>query len=342
MRFACAAIAGVLATTVPSAHAQPLATSLAVQARAFLATLDEGQRSRAQLAFDAEERFNWHFVPRPRAGLPLKQMSEPQRRAALALLHAGLSDKGYSKAEAIRALEPILAELEHDPVRRDPELYYVTIFGEPNDTGTWGWRYEGHHISQNWTIVNGRSIASTPQFFGSNPAEVRTGPRKGARALAAEEDLARALLDSLTDEQRKTAIIASEAPADIQTSNSRKAAIQSDLGIAHAALSAEQRGLLLALIEEYAAAQPQVLARERLDRLRAAGLAGIKFGWMGGRSRGEPHYYRVQGPTFLIEYDNTQNGANHVHSVWRDFQGDFGVDLLAEHYKNSAHHNGRR
>jgi len=334
--------AGVLLMPVRPAQSDPLPASMASAAERFLATLDPAQKARAQLAFDADERFNWHFTPVPRAGLPLKQMSPPQREAAFALLHAGLSEKGYTKAEAIRALEPILAEIENNPVRRDPELYYLTVFGAPSADGTWGWRYEGHHISQNWTLVAGRSIASSPQFFGSNPAEVRSGPKKGTRVLAAEEDLARALLDALTDTERAQAIVATDAPDDILTSNARTAGIQQDLGIAHGALTPEQRGLLLALIDEYASAQPKALAEARIARIRAAGLDRIKFAWMGGRARGERHYYRVQGPTFLIEYDNTQNGANHVHAVWRDFQGDWGADLLAEHYQHSAHHSDAR
>ena len=321
-----------------TADADTPAEVMARAAQAFLATLDDDARAKAQFPFDAEERFNWHFVPRPRAGLPFKQMSDAQRPAAMAFLKAGLSEKGYTKAEAVRALEPILAEIENNPVRRDLELYYFTVFGEPAPTGTWGWRFEGHHISLNWTLVRGNSIASTPQFFGSNPAEVRSGPKRGARALAAEEDLARALLGSLSEPQKAQAVISTSAPDDIFTGDSRKAAAQEDEGILYADLSQEQRGLLLAVIEEYAGAQPKVLAQQRIERLRAAGLDRVRFAWLGGLNRGERHYYRLQGPTFLIEYDNTQNDANHIHAVWRDFEGDFGVDLLGEHYKNSAHH----
>jgi hypothetical protein len=234
----------------------------------------------------------------------------------------------------------VLAEIEQDPVRRDPDLYHITIFGDPSSDGTWGWRFEGHHISLNWTLVGGRSIGSTPQFFGSNPAEVRRGPQKGTRALAAEEDLARALLASLSDVQRREAIVRDTAPPDIFSGNERKAERLDDSGVAFADLTADQRGLLLAIIEEYAAVQPKPIAEQRVTRLREAGLEHIRFAWMGGLSRGEPHYYRLQGRTFLIEYDNTQNNANHIHAVWRDFDGDFGVDLLRQHYRNSAHHLG--
>ena len=311
---------------------------MAQAAGAFLASLDDDARASARFAFDSEERFNWHFVPKPRAGLPLKAMSAPQRGAAMELLRAGLSEKGYTKAETIRQLEVILAEIERDPVRRDPDLYYVTIFGDPTAKGTWGWRFEGHHLSLNWTLVQGRSVAPTPQFFGSNPDEVRAGPRKGTRTLAAEQDLARALLGSLSESQRKQAVVSATAPPDIFSGSQRKAATLDERGIAFNELNTEQRGLLLAIIEEFAGAQTEAIAAARLARIREAGLDRIRFAWMGGLARGEPHYYRLQGATFLVEYDNTQNDANHVHAVWRDFDGDFGVDLLQEHYRNSAHH----
>lgn len=330
-----------IAMAFGAAQAAAPAEEMAQSARSFLGTLDAAGREKARLSFAAEERFNWHFVPRPRAGLPLKQLSQPQRDAGMRLLRAGLSEKGYSKAETIRTLELVLAEIEQNPLRRDPDLYYITIFGEPSSDGTWGWRFEGHHISLNWTLVGGRSIGSTPQFFGSNPAEVRRGPQKGTRALAAEEDLARELLGSLSDVQRRRAIVSDTAPPDIFSGNQRKADRLDDSGIAFADLTADQRGLLLAIIEEYAAVQPKPVAEQRVTRLREAGLERIRFAWMGGLARGEPHYYRLQGPTFLIEYDNTQNDANHIHAVWRDFDGDFGVDLLREHYRNSAHHLGK-
>ena len=340
--LALALFAGFVAGASESAMKTSLTADMAQAATIFLASLDDDARAKARFAFDSEERFNWHFVPRPRAGLPLKAMSARQRNAALELLRVGLSEKGYNKAEAIRGLEVILAELERDPVRRDPDLYYVTIFGDPLADGTWGWRFEGHHISLNWTFVRGRSIAPTPQFFGSNPDAGRSGPRRNVRVLAAEQDLARALLESLSESQRAQAIIGAMAPPDIFSGHQRKAATLDERGIAYSDLTTEQRGLLLAIIEEYAGAHPEAVAELRLARIRAAGLDRIRFAWMGGLARGEPHYYRLQGSTFLIEYDNTQNDANHVHAVWRDFDGDFGVDLLEEHYRNSAHHADRR
>ena len=331
-------VALLLGIDARTTAADEFSSNLASAANAFLGSLDQAQRTKVQFAFDSDERFNWFYIPKEREGLPLKQMTAPQQRAALALIEKGLSQKGYSKAEAIRALDIILAEMEKDPVRRDIEKYYLTIFGEPSADGTWGMRWEGHHVSLHWTIVRGTAFATTPQFFGSNPAEVRGGPKKGQRPLAAEEDLARALVTALSATQRTVAVIAPEAPNDILTTNTRKAAIQANTGLAYADMTVEQRGMLLALITEYADAQPKKLAQERIARLREGGLDAIKFAWMGGIEKGALHYYRVQGPTFLIEYDCVQNGGNHIHAVWRDFDGDFGLDLLEQHYKKSAHH----
>jgi len=321
------------------AGAAQTATSMLDATRAFLATLDSAQKAKAVLPFNSEERFRWFYTPVSRKGLPLKEMNTSQQRAALSLLHAGLSEKGYTKAETIRKLEDVLREIEQGKgPMRDPDLYFFTFFGEPDAKSAWGWRYEGHHCSQNWTIVNGQSIGSSPQFFGANPAEVREGPMKGTRVLAAEEDLGRSLVKSLTPAQRTEAVINTAAPDDILTSNQRKAAIQEDKGVAYSKLSKDQQGMLMALIEEYLSAQPRAQAIQRLDKIKQAGFDQIKFAWMGGLEKGERHYYRVQGSTFLIEYDNTQNSANHIHCVWRDFNGDWGEDLLAEHYRNSPHH----
>ena len=321
------------------AGAAQTATSMLDATRAFLATLDSAQKAKAVLPFNSEERFRWFYTPVSRKGLPLKEMNTSQQRAALSLLHAGLSEKGYTKAETIRKLEDVLREIEQGKgPTRDPDLYFFTFFGEPDAKSAWGWRYEGHHCSQNWTIVNGQSIGSSPQFFGANPAEVSEGPMKGTRVLAAEEDLGRSLVKSLTPAQRTEAVINTAAPDDILTSNQRKAAIHEDKGVAYSKLSKDQQGMLMALIEEYLSAQPRAQAIQRLDKIKQAGFDQIKFAWMGGLEKGERHYYRVQGSTFLIEYDNTQNSANHIHCVWRDFNGDWGEDLLAEHYRNSPHH----
>jgi hypothetical protein len=332
------AVMAAALVALPESAAPPAPPAAMVSAaRAFLDALTPELKPRAQLPFDSEERFNWYYVPRDRQGLPLKAMTEAQRHAALTLLRAGLSEKGYSKAETIRALEDVLVELGGDPKIRDRELYYVTIFGEPSAQATWAWRYEGHHLSQHWTVVKGSAVATTPQFFGANPAEVRQGRMAGTRPMAAEEDLGYELLHSLDERQRASAVLDPKAPNDILTTNAREAAIQDDRGLAYARMSSRQRAILLRLIEEHAGANAAPLARERVARVRAAGLDRVRFAWMGSPDKGQGHYYRLQGPTFLVEFDNTQNNANHIHQVWRDFKGDFGRDLLAEHYKTTPH-----
>src|SRR5919112_5426990 len=214
-------LAGGVVVIARSAAPPPPPPGMTTAARAFLESLSPELKGKAQLPLDAEERMNWFYTPVPRKGLPLKEMNDAQRRAAMDLLRAGLSEKGYTKAETIRALEDVLVELGGNPRQRDKELYYVSIFGEPGPKTTWGWRYEGHHLSQNWTIVNGTALATTPQFFGANPAEVRTGAKKGTRVLAAEEDLAYELLRSLDASQQKAAIVDATAPGDILTQNKR-------------------------------------------------------------------------------------------------------------------------
>ena len=308
---------------------------MAAAARAFLAALSPELRAQATFPFDAEERYNWHYIPRERKGVPFKAMNTEQRRAAEALLRAALSDPGNQKVTTIMSLETILHELENRNPIRDPDLYYFSIFGEPKEDGTWGWRVEGHHLSLNFTVVKGVVQSSTPQFLGANPAEVRAGPRQGLRALKEEEDLARQLVQSLTEEQRKQAIIAETAPRDIVTAAQRKVNPLQPTGIAVTQLTEAQRGLLRDLVRVYLAVMPDDVARARVERMRAAGFDRITFAWAGGLEKGQPHYYRIQGPTFLIEYDNTQNNANHIHSVWRDFNGDFGEDVLRAHYETA-------
>jgi hypothetical protein len=335
------ALACAAGVTVYAQQAAPQ-TAMSAAAKSFLATLEPAQKQKATFDFKSDERTNWFFTPVPRKGLPLKEMTASQRTAALGLLRTGLSDGGFQTAATIRELEKVLKEVEmgKGPVR-DPEQYFFSIFGEPSDSGTWGWRYEGHHCAQNWTVVNGKAVASSPQFFGSNPAEVRVevpgAPPKGTRALAQEEDAARALLNSLTEEQKKQAVINATAPSDIITSNKRQAEIQADTGLAFSQLTEEQKQLFRRLLQVYTSKQPQALARQRMQKIRQAGMDNVKFAWMGSLEKNQGHYYRVQGSTFLIEYDNTQNNANHIHAVWRDFKGDFGMDLLAMHYHAHPH-----
>lgn len=308
---------------------------MADSANAFLASLTEEQKAKAIIPLNDAERMNWFYTPVPRKGLPLKEMTAPQKHLAQALLAAGLSQRGYIKATSIMSLEDVLRIMENDSgVRRNPEGYFFSIFGEPSAKGEWGYRVEGHHVSQNFTIVNGKVVGS-PSFFGSNPAEVREGPRKGLRVLGREEDLGRELLMSLTPEQKSVVIVDKTAYPDILTTNSRQAALKGQAsGLAAGKMNAHQRELLTNLLEEYVYNMPDQIAQTRLDQIKAAGN-NLYFAWAGQEEKGAPHYYRIQAPAFLIEYDDTQDHANHIHSVWRDFADDFGVDLLKQHYQTS-------
>lgn len=308
--------------------------AMASAATNFLSMLTPEQKAKATFSMDDKERVNWHFVPRARKGLPLREMDPAQRAMAEALLSSGLSHSGYAKVANILSLEPVLKEIEKD-VRgtRDPALYFISIFGEPSTTNTWGWRFEGHHVALNYTVVKGQVNSSSPAFFGANPAEIKDDKRRGFRALAREEDLARELLNSLDVKQKTAALIDAAAPKDIVSANKLKADPIDPKGIAAARLNKKQMEMLMSVIEEYTGNMPEDIGTARLEGLRKAGVDKIHFAWLGGPDRGQPHYYRIQGPTFLAEYDNTQNNSNHIHSVWRDFNGDFGMDMLAAHYQ---------
>lgn len=323
----------LLAAAAHRSHT-PLVMSNA--ANALLNTLNTEQKAKAVFSFNDEERLNWHFIPRERKGLSYRLMTPEQRPLAMALLNASLSQQGFVKATSIMSLEEILKIQEKNtpPGRRDPENYFFSIFGTPSENGTWGFRFEGHHVAMNFTIVDNK-VASSPMFFGTNPAEVKEGPRQGLRVLGHEEDFGRALVQSLTAEQKKVAVVSDVALKDIITMASRKAALEGQpSGLSAAKMTAKQKELLMALLEEYANNVPEQGAAARREQIKKAGT-NLQFAWTGGVNRGEGHYYRVQGPTFLVEYDNTQNGNNHVHSVWRDYTGDFGYDLLGNHYEMS-------
>jgi hypothetical protein len=311
------------------------ASIMADSANALLASLTPEQSARAKFALNDQERMNWFYTPVPRKGLPLKDMTAPQKHLAQALLAAGLSQRGYIKATSIMSLEDVLRIMEKDDgVRRNPDGYFFSIFGDPSPTGIWAYRVEGHHLSQNFTIVNGKVVGS-PSFFGTNPAEVREGPRKGLRVLGREEDLGRELMTSLTPEEKAIALVDKTAYKDVLTTNTRKAALEGKpSGLNASKMTAHQRELLQTLLDEYIYNMPDPIAQARLDEVKKAGN-NLYFAWAGVEQRGGPHYYRIQAPQFLIEYDNTQNDANHIHSVWRDFDGDFGLDLLKQHYETS-------
>ena len=325
---------------------QRTASSMAKAADTWLASLSADQKQRATFPFESEERMRWHFVPNeqfPRKGVQFKEMSEAQRALAHELLKTGLSARGYLTATSIVGLEDVLKAIEGENRRfpRDKEAYQFAVFGTPGDKRAWGWRFEGHHVSLRFDIVDGTLTSSTPSFFGTNPAEVRVdvpgAAPKGTRVLGMEEDAARALLDALDATQRKTAVVLDTAPNEMLTAANLKADPQNPVGLKAADMTKAQRDKLMALVDVYTGFMTADIAAERMEKLKKAGLENIAFAWAGETEKGRKHYYRLQGPTFLIEYDNVQNDGNHIHSVWRDFNGDFGADLIREHLKAVPH-----
>ena len=324
-----------------SAWARPPASEdgVAGAAATFLALLDADGRGRAAYDLGHEEQFNWNFTPVSRNGLPLRDMTLEQRSAAHALLQATTSSQGYHKANAIIELERVLGIIEGRPERRDPEGYFVTVFGDPSGGGPWAWRFEGHHLSLNFSSPSGELTVTGPAFMGANPARVMSGPKTGWRPLGREEDLARSLVNGMSAEQRARAIIADEAPRDIVTGNDREARVDGFEGIPASALSGEQREVLFGVIGEYVGNLESGAAHAWMDRIRNdISPDDLYFAWAGPTEPGAGHYYRVHAAPFLIEYDNTQGNANHVHSVWRDLENDFGGDALARHYEEGHPH----
>lgn len=300
--------------------------------RALLDTLNSDQRAKANLPWGGPERETWYYIPIARAGLPFKDMTTAQRELAHALLRSGLSQRGYARADAIVALEDVLREIENGNASRDPSLYYVTFFGQPSPGATWAWRFEGHHLSLNFTIIGGQHVTVTPSFFGTNPAEVRDGPKKGLRILGEEDDLGRAFVKSLDPAQQRVAVIAERAPSEIITGNAKRIDPLKPAGLVASQMTPAQVTKLTELTRLYLDRYRPEIADEAWTKIVAAGIERISFAWAGGFEPGQGHYYRLQGPTFLLEFDNTQNRANHIHTVWRDFTNDFGRDFLAEHY----------
>ena len=344
LRFAVAAAIIAAFAGASMVASQKSAAAMAKAATQFLDGLSAEQRTKAALAFNSDDRLRWHFIPNetfPRKGLMIKDMNETQRRLAHDLLRTGLSARGYNKVTAIVELEDILKAIETGgKMARNKEEYWFTIFGSPSATGNWAWRFEGHHVSMRFTIADGAArgqLASTPMFLGTNPAEVRDGDKKGLRVLAEEEDTARALVMALSPDQQKQAIINAVAPNDIVTMNKNDIQPLPDQGVTYASLQPAQQALLTKVIEAYTSNMEADIAAARMAKIRAAGMDKVRFAWAGETEKGKKHYYSIQGPTFLIEYDNTQNNGNHIHSVWRDFNGDFGRDLLRDHLKQVAH-----
>jgi hypothetical protein len=318
---------------------RPAGADMSHAAREFLAGLSADQRTEATMKFDDPARTDWHFIPKDkRKGLQVKHMDDQQRKLAHALLSSAVSQLGYDKAKTIMSLEAILHELERErkgaPLR-DSERYYFTIFGQPSESDRWGLSVEGHHLSLNFVVDGGKLVSVTPQFFGANPAEVRSdvnvGPKRGTRILRAEEERAFELLKSFSAEQRSKAIIADKAPADIRGAAQAQPPQSSPEGVPASDFSDEQVKALWSLLEAYTDNMTPEVGQQRLAEVRDAGIKNVYFAWAGPDKPGIGHYYRVQGKTFIIEFCNNQpdsagNPANHIHSVWRQMNGDFGIE----------------
>jgi len=303
-------------------------------------SFDSTQKAKAVYPFDDMSRYDWNYLPAsliPRRGVCLKDLDSTQKKNVYALLRSFLSDKGFSRTQDIMNNEYYLKELESDMIHRIPENHFLAFFGTPGKDSIWGWKFSGHHIALNFTIVNNQ-LAFTPIFFGVYPAEIKSGQNKGRRIIKDEEDIGFELMNMLTSEQKEKAVFQKNAFRDIVTTNAIQVGPLTPAGIIAKDLTAQQKIILNKLIVSHLSSMPNNIAEMRMKRIVSEDFNQIRFGWAGGFIKGIPHYYRIQGKTFLIEFDNTTHNANHIHIVWRDFNGDFGIDLLNEHYKKSKHH----
>ena len=339
LRFA-AAVASLVFPLLGALATPAGSTDATSAARDLVAALRPAQRTALVQPFAGEERTNWSYFPGRRPGVALKDLEPSERAAVFALLRSALSAKGMKRTEGVILLEGVLREMSMFG-GRDPDLYYLTLFGEPSDTAPWSFRFEGHHLSLHFSSATGQLVSSTPAFFGAEPSTVPKGPQKGLRVLGDQEDAARRLFDSLDAAQKKTAIVAASAPGDIILRPSRKA-VPDPEGIPVSQMSDAQKKLLMELIAVYTGNLREDQARAQMEKIEKAGAASIRFAWAGDTRPGGVFYYRVQGPTFVLEYDVTQSDADHVHSVYRDLENDFGGDALRRHYAESPHHADRR
>jgi hypothetical protein len=328
------AAAALLPFGSASAQTVDAAQRIAEAANRFLVSLDDGQRRKTLIAFDSGNRLDWHYIPRSRAGLALGEMRPDQADAARALFASVLNQRGLELLDGVRLLEGVLREQQGS--FRDPARYYVSVFGTPGRF-PWGWRFEGHHLSLNVALPAPGHVAVTPFFTGANPATVREGPHRGFRLLGPAEDLARQIMASLTDHQRQAAIIANRSFGEIVASPQRERDLGNPRGLSLGEMTGAQRTLVEALMDRFLGTLAADLLAQQKQRVREQGLATFRFAWAGSLTPGEAHYFRVHGPVTLIEHDNTQNGANHVHAVWRDLAADFGHDALADHYRQQKH-----
>ena len=301
----------------------------------LLESLDEDKRAAVLHGFDDSDRLDWHYTPRSRPGLPLGDMDAAQRERVFALLRTVLSDQGLRKVDGVIQLEGILREMAGlFGAFRDPDNYAIAIFGNPDGRAPWSWRFEGHHLSLTFTVAPGQEIAATPAFFGTNPAVVPPEHKHhGLRVLKEEHDLAFALVNGLTRAQREAAILQPDSFGDILTGPGREDSLRQPQGLALGRMTGEQRGTVLKLVESYIGNMQPAVATRELRALREAGLDRLHFAWAGSTTPDAAHYYRLHGPSAIIEYDNTQAGANHAHSVWHNPNNNFGADLLRRHHE---------
>jgi hypothetical protein len=335
--LAIAAVAVLTSVAYVNQATESSGTKMVTAAEKFLSTLKDEQKARATFTYDDKERLNWHFIPLQddnkkytRKGLPLEEMTKEQRAAALEMVRAGTSADGYTQATTIMSLEGILRDTEKNgKMVRNPDWYFFSVFGTPSKTGQWGWRVEGHHLSMNFTLDKGAVVSATPAFFGANPATVLAGDRKGLRTVAAADDLARDLFAALDDDQKKIAHQSKlhDEPAARATKPTN---VGDPTGLAAAKMTDKQKAILKKLIEYYAQRWHPDIAETELKGVQEAGIDKVHFTFAGSSENGKPRTYRVQGPTIVLEFLNTQpdgsgNPANHVHSAWRNLKGDFGL-----------------
>lgn len=321
---------------IPLRARAQLQEDMARRAQDLIEDLTDAQRRQVLYPFDADERHDWHYFPRRRPGVALRDMTAAQQERVWALLEVGLSEQGLEKTRGVIRTEAILGELTGRRQYRDPENYAIVLFGHPTSGKPWSWRFEGHHLSLTFTVVPGHGVAVTPAFVGANPATVpESHEQAGFKVLGQEEAHGFRLLHSLSDTQRTTALIASESFGNILSGPGREGRLQQRIGLALGAMTAAQRQQAVTLIETYVKNVRPELAKRELDRLAAAGIDTIHFAWAGSQQPRRPHYYRLHGPRLVIEYDNTQDGANHIHAVWHDPTNSFGQDLLRAHYEAS-------
>lgn len=301
----------------------------------FLTSLDKNQIKVARLNFEDKSREDWHYIPKARKGLAWRDMNEQQKTLSWDIFDLALSKSGMSKTEGVIELEKILWQRSNHSEFRDPGRYHVTIFGNPGSTSDWGASLEGHHLSINLTIADGRKVFVTPSFFGANPDNVQEGSNAGLRPLRGEADQALKLFHMLDSDQQKITHTADKAPREIFTNSKREVRALPELGLPASEMNEAQVTQLRLLLVEYIGRYRAPLVEDDWQKIESAGIEKIYFAWAGSTEEGEPMYYRLQGPTFIMEYVNVQNGSNHSHTVWRDFENDFGRDYLKEHMEEA-------